>query len=62
MRNSLKKSQNALQSLELLLGISATGSSKMNNAKELQEKLQKALRQKEEREEQGSERIMVIYI
>lgn len=60
MRNTLKKSQNALQNLELLLGVSATGSSKMSNAKELQERLQRALRQQEEREEHSPERILVI--
>lgn len=61
VRNNLKKTQNALQNLELLLGISSAGTSKVSNASELQEKLQRALKQQEEREERGTETVMVIF-
>lgn len=59
VRNTLKKSRNALQNLETLLGISASSSSRVGNALELQERLQKALRQQEAREEQGTEKTVV---
>lgn len=59
MRDTLKKSQSALQNLEMLLGLSATSSSRVFNASELQEKLRKALREREEREESGTEKITV---
>ncbi|KAJ1523827.1 hypothetical protein ONE63_010385 [Megalurothrips usitatus] len=58
VRNTLKKSQNALQNLEMLLGISTTGSSRVGNASDLQERLQKALQLQEERRERGSDRTM----